>query len=233
MYIYLSSIDPMKKVILFALLIGTSLHAFGQISLQGNDTIYVSGPSSEFELVAYANVLNLSENPVDLRWVRLSNVLSPGWTSTICDVNFCYPDNTDSANFTMGGSMTGNLDAHFYLNGNTGEGTMRVRVFDVNNPSNALTITYIASATGLRASNLLKNSLKVYPVPAQDFLTVEVTQPKRGATAEIYNMIGKRVQYFSLKTGKTQVNVGQLPKGQYILRVYNGNDVITKNFIKL
>lgn len=223
----------MKKIILFTLLCGLSLHTFGQISLQGNDTLYVSGPSTEFELVAYANIVNQSENPVDLRWVRIHNVLSSGWTSTICDVNFCYPDVTDSATFTLAGSSTGNLDGHFYLNGNTGEGTMRVRVYEVNNPSNSVVVTYIASATGLSASNLLKHSLKVYPVPAQDHLTVELNQPKQGATAEMYNMIGKRVAYFALKDGKTRVSVGQLPKGQYILRVYNGSEVITKNFVKL
>lgn len=223
----------MKKILLFFVLLVSSQLTIGQISLQGNDTIYVSGPSTEFELVAYADLDNLSENAVDLRWVRITNNLSSGWTSTICDVNFCYPDVTDSADFTIAGSASGNIDGHFYLNGNTGEGTMRVRVYEVNNPSNSLVITYIASATGLSTSNLLKKSLKVYPVPAVDFLNIEINQPRQDATAEIYNMIGKRVQYFSLKDGKTRVNVGQLPKGQYILRVYNGTDVITKNFIKL
>lgn len=222
----------MKKILLAAFLTMTAWSVQGQITLLSADTVYTAGSATEFEIVAYADVRNTSEVPANLRWVKLSNQVTTGWLSTICDVNFCYPDGTDSANFTLAGNATGNVDGHFYPNNVVGNGTMRVRIFEVSNPSNSVIVTFIGSTTGASVNHLSKPTLKVYPVPTDHYLYLETSASFENADIEIYNMIGKKVAQFKSSALKSRVSVGHLPKGQYIIRLNNGQDVLMKYFTK-
>lgn len=222
----------MKKFFIAALLTFSAWTAEGQVILLADDTVYTAGPATEFEIVAYANVRNASESPANLRWVKLNNQATSGWLSTICDVNLCYPDGVDSADFTLAGNSVGNVDGHFYPNNIVGTGTMRVRVYEVSNPSNSVIVTFIGSTTGASVNQLSKSSLKVYPVPTDNYLYLETTAAFERADIEIYNMIGKKVAHHQSGVLKTRLSVGHLPKGQYIIRMNNGQDVLTKYFTK-
>lgn len=222
----------MKKVLLAVFLMLSAWSTQAQIILLTDDTVYTAGPATEFEIVAYANVRNTSESPANLRWVKLSNQVTTGWTSTICDVNLCYPDNVDSADFTLAGNSIGNVDGHFYPNNIVGTGTLRVRIYQISNPSNSVIVTFIGSTTGASVNQLSKPTLKVYPVPTDNYLFLETTASFENADIEIYNMIGKRVAQFKSSAMKSRVSVGHLPKGQYIIRMNNGRDVLTKYFTK-
>lgn len=222
----------MKKILFVAFLLLAGWSAKAQIILLSNDTVYTAGPATEFEIVAYANVRNTSESPANLRWVKLNNQVTSGWLSTICDVNLCYPDNVDSADFTLAGNSIGNVDGHFYPNNIVGNGTLRVRVYEISNPSNSVIVTFIGSTTGASVNHLSKPSLKVYPVPTDNYLFVETAAAFEYADIEIYNMIGKKVAQFKNNGLKSRISVGHLPKGQYIIRMNNGQTVLTKYFTK-
>lgn len=222
----------MKKVLLAVFLMLSAWSTQAQIILLTDDTVYTAGPATEFEIVAYANVRNTSESPANLRWVKLSSQVTTGWTSTICDVNLCYPDNVDSADFTLAGNSIGNVDGHFYPSNIVGTGTLRVRIYQISNPSNSVIVTFIGSTTGASVNQLSKPTLKVYPVPTDNYLFLETTASFENADIEIYNMIGKRVAQFKSSAMKSRVSVGHLPKGQYIIRMNNGRDVLTKYFTK-
>ncbi|MGA9212077.1 T9SS type A sorting domain-containing protein [Kaistella sp.] len=71
------------------------------------------------------------------------------------------------------------------------------------------------------ADNAVKSSLKVYPNPASDVVTV--TSNKEIQAVNIIDLSGKRVQT-TKTTGK--VNVSSLAKGTYILQVYYGNGAV-------
>ncbi len=222
----------MKKILFAAFLLLSGWSAQAQIVLLSNDTVYTAGPATEFEIVAYANVRNTSESPATLRWVKLNTQVTAGWLSTICDVNLCYPDNVDSADFTLAGNSIGNVDGHFYPNNIVGNGTLRVRVYEISNPSNSVIVTFIGSTTGASVNNLSKPGLKVYPVPTDNQLFIEATAAFEYADIEIYNMIGKKVAQFKSNGLKSRISVGHLPKGQYIIRMNNGQTVLTKYFTK-
>jgi hypothetical protein len=222
----------MKKVLLAVFLMLSAWSTQAQIILLTDDTVYTAGPATEFEIVAYANVRNTSESPANLRWVKLNSQVTTGWTSTICDVNLCYPDNVDSADFTLAGNSIGNVDGHFYPYNIVGTGTLRVRIYQISNPSNSVIVTFIGSTTGASVNQLSKPTLKVYPVPTDNYLFLETTASFENADIEIYNMIGKRVAQFKSSAMKSRVSVGHLPKGQYIIRMNNGRDVLTKYFTK-
>ena len=223
----------LRKYTLLVAILLTAGWAQAQVVLQGNDTVFTNGPATEFEIVAYANVINNGENPVNLRWVKLNNNIATGWSSTICDVNACYPSTTDSADFTLAARATGNVDGHFYPNNVVGNGTLRVRVYEVGNPTNQLFITFIGSTNAASVASLTKPQVKLYPVPAQDYLTIETQLEWGNGKAEIYNAIGKKVAEYSLTNSKSRISVGHLPKGQYLVRVDTGKGIITKQIIKL
>lgn len=222
-----------RKITLFVAFVLTAGLVQAQVVLQGNDTVYTNGPATEFEIVAYANIINNGENPVNLRWVKINNNIASGWTSTICDVNACYPSTTDSADFTLAARATGNVDGHFYPNNIVGSGTLRVRVYEVGNPSNQLFITFIGSTNAASVAQLSKPQVKLYPVPAQDQLTIETQLDMGNGKAEIYNAIGKKVGEYNLSGSKNRISVGHLPKGQYLVRVDTGKGIVTKQIIKL
>jgi len=224
--------DFMKRILLLLPVLFIGLVAKGQITLQGNDTVYTNGPASEFEIVAYANVVNNAASTATFRWVKLQTTMPTGWTSTVCDINACYPDNTDSADFSLGARATGNIDGHFYPGNVVGNGVLRVRIFEVGNVSNQVTITFIGSTNAASITSLSKPSLKLYPVPAVDFVHVELNLPSEDGQIEIYNMIGKKMAEFPMNGMKTRIPVGHLPRGQYVVRVQSSRGLTTKSFIK-
>lgn len=223
----------MKKLILYAFACLLAPAAGAQISLLSPDTVYTNGPATEFEIVAKADVQNNSESSATFRWVRIVNNLAPGWLSTVCDINACYPDNTDSADFVLPGRGVGNVDGHFYPNNVVGQGTLRVRVYEVANPTNQVIITFMGSTNAASARQLTKPVLKLYPVPTENYLTIETGLDQFHGTIEIYNMIGKKVASFDAHGAKNRHFVGNLPKGQYIVRLHNGQEIVTKQFTKL
>lgn len=71
------------------------------------------------------------------------------------------------------------------------------------------------------SDNAVKSSLKVYPNPATDIVTVSADRKIENIT--VIDMSGKKVQSF--KADK-QINVSALAKGTYILQVYYGGGAV-------
>lgn len=71
------------------------------------------------------------------------------------------------------------------------------------------------------SDNAVKSSLKVYPNPATDIVTVSADRKIENIT--VIDMSGKKVQSF--KADK-QINVSSLAKGTYILQVYYGGGAV-------
>ena len=91
---------------------------------------------------------------------------------------------------------------------------------------------YIDQYTGLGNLQSNNNQLKLYPNPANNYLNVSF-QSNEKATISIFNATGQLVRQFNASTtGNTIVNVSDLQKGVYILRVKTDNSVITGRFSK-
>ena len=71
------------------------------------------------------------------------------------------------------------------------------------------------------SDNAVKSSLKVYPNPAVDVVTVSSNKKIENIT--VIDMSGKKVQSF--KAGN-QINVSSLAKGTYMLQVYYGGGAV-------
>ena len=74
---------------------------------------------------------------------------------------------------------------------------------------------------------MLENSLKIYPNPTDNILFIKGN--KNSINISIYNMLGKEV-LSKMNTNNIDVNV--LPKGVYIIKIYDGTSQINRKFIK-
>lgn len=224
----------MKKLLLTICFGMLSFGLFAQIISISGDTIFANGIASEFDIVAYGSIRNTGTAPANFRWVRVMNNLSANWKNAICDVVTCYSDVTDSSDFTLNANEVGNMDAHFYPGGFAGSGTVRVRVYEIGNPTNQTIITFIGAANPTSTADLKKPEFKLYPVPATDVLYLKGIKNLTQGKVEIYNAIGKKVQELSFSNAQqaVEIPIQYLPKGNYILRVFNGKQVVSKSFVK-
>ncbi|MDO7173272.1 T9SS type A sorting domain-containing protein [Mariniflexile sp. AS56] len=79
------------------------------------------------------------------------------------------------------------------------------------------------------SKNNLDSKLKIYPNPAQDFITVESNSVKI-SSVELYNLIGQKVKSQSvLKDNK--LNVSDLSKGMYLLKVNTEDSSATRKIL--
>ncbi|MBM3918264.1 MAG: T9SS type A sorting domain-containing protein [Sphingomonadales bacterium] len=204
--------------LLFLILFSPAVNA--QLSLNTADTLYAWGPVSTTEIVAYSGVRNNSVNPGNFRWVRTANAQVTGWLASICDLNTCYLPNTDSADFTLNGRAISNIDCHLYPNQALGSGTVVVRIFEVSNRTNAVTVVYRFSTHSAGFSEASPLRLTAFPNPTQDWVTVDVDVPStQTLSAALRDLQGRTIQPITLMPGRNQLDLGTLPKGCYTLSI--------------
>ncbi|MGN6568810.1 MAG: T9SS type A sorting domain-containing protein [Flavipsychrobacter sp.] len=77
-------------------------------------------------------------------------------------------------------------------------------------------------------------SIKLYPIPANNFLTVNITWDKaQSALVGIYDLNGRPFAQWQAAAGttyNTTVSTNSLPSGNYIIKVKGANGVVTERF---
>lgn len=84
--------------------------------------------------------------------------------------------------------------------------------------------------TNLATSNVEKSTLKFYPNPVKDILTI--ADSKEISSVEIYDASGKKVFSNASKSSKLELNLAQLKAGIYIVKTKTAGDLKTFKFIK-
>ena len=74
--------------------------------------------------------------------------------------------------------------------------------------------------------------IKLYPNPASNNLYVRLPEFSDLAFIKIINATGQAVLVQQLHTKETKLNISQLPKGNYIARIYCGNSIKNVKFVK-
>lgn len=83
------------------------------------------------------------------------------------------------------------------------------------------------TATTMAVSNASKNSLSIYPNPATD--VVNIKTDSKVNSVEVYDLAGKKI---NVNFADNKVNVADLAKGNYILKVNDDKGSSTLKFIK-
>lgn len=86
--------------------------------------------------------------------------------------------------------------------------------------------------TGVGITEKTTNGFSIYPNPATETLTI-VSDASRGyVVIEIYGVDGKLLRTEKLSAQQNQVNVNELGKGFYSLRIISGSSIYNTRFVK-
>ena len=85
----------------------------------------------------------------------------------------------------------------------------------------------IAALTGNSTSEAFNFNL--YPSPVEEILNVSVVENSK-ATYSIYNLVGQEMKSGNLN--QNTINVASFEKGVYIFEVNDGENTVTKKFVK-
>lgn len=101
-------------------------------------------------------------------------------------------------------------------------------------PCTLLDSAYIYGPNSVPEVDGASPQISIYPNPAKGVITVEMKSEKLKVNndgIEIYNMLGEKVySTFNIQNSTFKIDISSLPAGQYMLRVYNQRQSITKPF---
>lgn len=126
------------------------------------------------------------------------------------------------------------FDAYLALNVNpkaiSGAGTLKIFIYDEENPSAGDTLTWIVNSTtnGIQTIDL-NSSIAVFPNPASDYVTIDM----RAAllpfnTIALYNTAGQLLIEKTVNSTQERIDLTTFPEGSYrfILRDKQRNQAI-------
>jgi len=85
---------------------------------------------------------------------------------------------------------------------------------------------------GSNAISSKSSTLKIYPNPASECITIETSAILTPSTIAILNLHGQQIIIRQITEHKTQINISELPSGVYFVRLKNEKTVSFWKFIK-
>ena len=150
--------------------------------------------------------------------VRLGNATTAAAQTTQLWVNddiVHYPYETETVNFTVPS------DGVYYLS---------FRAFSDADMFYLSLDNIKVSSTVLGTQNVKASTLKYYPNPVKDILTI--SNAKEISDVQIFDVSGKQVFEKSAKSSKQELNLSHLKTGTYIAKVNSNGTIKTFKFIK-
>lgn len=84
--------------------------------------------------------------------------------------------------------------------------------------------------TDLGLNQISKNSLHIYPNPVRDILNIQSDENLK--QIEIYDLTGKLIQTYKVSDKSIQLNLEQLNKGIYVVKIISKSSIVSKKIIK-
>jgi hypothetical protein len=174
-------------------------------------------------------IINHLATPIEIGWNLISNTLPGGWDYLFLYNGSCCPAsgmNPNGVLDTLPGNGQGFLRLQLDPLYVPGIGTLKLWVYETNNPSVGDTVTYIINASSLSLENVVEPNWEIYPNPATDYINVSGISDK-GTVIQLLNSSGQLIRQAN---AREQLYVGDLGKGIYFIRVNENGRVITKKF---
>jgi len=93
-------------------------------------------------------------------------------------------------------------------------------------------VRYFVTPLGINNMNSQCDNLILYPNPANNMITVKTVPTTKDDFASIYNIQGELIQQKLLQNTKTEIDISNLAKGMYVVKVSNMETTIVKHFVK-
>ena len=96
----------------------------------------------------------------------------------------------------------------------------------------------LATLTGNSLKTSLEHDFKItldfdlFPIPANDYLTIKLPWELQHSTVSILNMQGQIIKSFSTNKNLTRMDVSHFPVGVYLVRIQTEGNHILKKFVK-
>jgi len=190
--------------------------------------------SVEIEFYFYANSM---ENGEDF-WVRFYNGSS--WSTV---ATYARGTNFDNNTFYTATVVLNAADYTFATNsqfrfqcdasGNNDQIYIdQVTIRGINGTgATSNSINSLGSYTTTSTDGDLEVDFRLFPVPAKQFINIGLIDNAENATYKIVNMLGQTVSSGKLNT-TSRVNISKLQSGLYIVEVNDGEETMTRKFIK-
>jgi len=101
-------------------------------------------------------------------------------------------------------------------------------------PTTARLFIYNDLSTGIIPFPGYDTSLKVFPNPASNIITIEYqgTGKKTDGAVTIYGNVGQQVMYHQTNGLKSEIDISNLPFGIYFIKLIRNNKITTGKFVK-
>ncbi|NTS41715.1 T9SS type A sorting domain-containing protein [Flavisolibacter sp. BT320] len=218
----------------YVLLNSTNLGAPGAFS--NYELADILGNPYEANSLTFATPLALSGSLLPVQFTRFAVDCSPAgntiaWQTAMEKDNshFEVEKSSNGANWSAVGRINGTGSGSYQLTDKAGgEAQYRIKQVDLNGA---------VSYSGIVRSNCGNSAIVVnlYPKPAQDKLTLQVSSDRTINTrAHVIDNYGRVVMTIQLPVSKGNntflFNVGHLPQGQYYLRSTDENGIVNQRF---
>jgi hypothetical protein len=176
-------------------------------------------PASEFTQL-YMGVQNHTSQTLYLRWKTIVNTLPTTWYLSLCDQDNCFPNIQAGDASPLSAGENGWFRLSVDANSLSGSGAFGILVYEISDPSSVDTFYFHVSSnapvTILQPSLHGTHSLRVFPTPAQQHLTLH--HSTLGGELLLFDAAGQVVQRESISAGNGQTTwpVTHLPSGQYL-----------------
>ncbi len=200
----------------------------GQVSLSlGPNPSSVTVKSTDLDVAAKASLKNNSDDTLLLKWTRKIENITQGWSSAVCDKNFCYVPTVDTMHLLLAPGEISNMDVHVYPMGIVGTARVTLKIEQMGKPENTLTGTYLFNiTTPVHASD--RDAIQLYPNPAMEYF--HVNAPVVLGKIELYNITGDKAKVFYAYKNK-RYYIDDIPSGIYLVRLLNLQEEIVKTLV--
>lgn len=217
------------SIITLCLLLGGIATAQTSFSWSPNDTI-IQDVNPELYTEMNIDQINISGDTLELGIEVVKNTIDESWDGMICLQGLCLgeirPEGFTAQMIPISGDLNGYTKLTVYPAGGTQSGELRIRVYNLNNPTDGDTCTWIVNAVsgvGLNESSLV--DITIFPNPAQH--TLNIQSMLSFDKVEIIDLLGKVVLRKSFKSiSMSQLDISALNRGHYLLRLFEGKTLL-------
>lgn len=237
----------MKKILLTTLTVaGIFLSGFAQsLEIESLDDVVELNSTAVNDYHGNIVVKNTTENDLDVKCKRM--IFGSNWCafdSAYFCWDLCYGNETNESlgymtinageNSAPGGFSYFSGHVYSTTSGATCVDSIRYTFFldkDVND-SVSVVIKYASSAVVSVEERELEIS-EMYPNPAATFVVVELSNKlEKGASVEMFNLLGAKVREAAVNNGRVELNVTDLHAGIYLVTINkDGKAVETRKVV--
>ena len=217
------------SIITLCLLLGGIATAQTSFTWSPNDTI-IQDVNPELYTEMNIEQINISGDTLELGIEVVKNTIDETWDGMICLQGLCLgeirPEGFTAQMTPISGDLNGYTKLTVYPAGGTQSGELRIRVYNLNNPTDGDTCTWIVNSVpgvGLNESSLV--DITMFPNPAQH--TLNIQSMLSFDKVEIIDLLGKIVLSQTCKSNSmNQFDISTLNRGNYLVRLFDGKTLL-------